>query len=264
MLKLIQCTPNPPKPSKGVFYRRAYERKVEALFELIKIKKVTLEDYVPAIFLGVKSYATSQKDDESKHLKSLMSKHKSMKTLTNAMMLLTPRQFMNIFPITKTYDGAKYEIKDYFYVMDMINKKGIDTPIGDRIIDFLWDYLNRDTNMFLVKLTGLTSDIAQANGQPNRDVRREYRQYPWQPTLKTYHGDQCELYDSFSALIGDEMTAEELTALALVELPKEISDIPDIVATVEELVEIANDYGMLYESSPARSTARPLTLVPSL
>ena len=100
--------------------------------------------------------------------------------------------------------------------------------------------------------------------EPTRDIYREYRRYPWQPTLKTYQGNECQLYESFSALIGDEMTAAELTELALVELPKEFSNIPDIVATVEELVEIANDYGMLRESSPTRSTARPLTLVPSL
>ena len=86
----------------------------------------------------------------------------------------------------------------------------------------------------------------------------------WEPTLKTYQGDECQLFESFSSLIEDEMTTEELTELALVELPKEFPDIPDIVATVKELVEIANDCGILYESSPGRSTARPLSLVPSL
>ena len=86
----------------------------------------------------------------------------------------------------------------------------------------------------------------------------------WKPFLTTYHGGQCELYESFSALIGDEMSAEELTELALVELPKEFPDIPDIVATVKELVEIANDCGILCEPSLPSSTASPLSLVPSL
>ncbi|WNN20053.1 hypothetical protein [Bacillus phage FI_KG-Lek] len=31
------------------------------------------------------------------------------------MKVLTLRDFMTIFPIDKNYDGARYEMKDYFY-----------------------------------------------------------------------------------------------------------------------------------------------------
>lgn len=76
----------------------------------------------------------------------------------------------------------------------------------------------------------------------------EYCECPkelWYKALKTYNGDECQLYESFSSLIEDEMTAEELTELALVELPKEFPDIPDIVATIKELVEIVAECGVL-------------------
>ena len=87
----------------------------------------------------------------------------------------------------------------------------------------------------------------------------------WKPFLKTYQGDQCALYEAFDSLLEDDgMTAEQLSKLALIELPKEFPDIPDVVATVEEMMEIIIDCGILCESSPGSSTARPLTLVPSL
>lgn len=85
------------------------------------------------------------------------------------------------------------------------------------------------------------------------------------PLLRTYQGDQCALSEAFGYLLdGEEMTAETLTALALAKLPKDFPDIPDIAATVEELVELANDYGMLRESSPTRSHAGRLRLVPNI
>lgn len=67
----------------------------------------------------------------------------------------------------------------------------------------------------------------------------------WKPCLKTYSGDECKLYDSFSDLIEDGTTSEELTKLAIAELPKEFPDIKDIKATVKELVEIVLDCGVI-------------------
>lgn len=160
MLKLIKCTP------RSELYRKAFERKVQALTETIKRGEVTVQDYMPIIFLGVKSYVTSRMDKEAKSLDSLMARHYAMEVLKRAMALLTPRQFMYIFPVTKDYKGAKYECKDYFYTMDMIKKMEMDAPIGDRINDFLWDYQNRDIRLFLTKIMGVTSDILRAQGEP--------------------------------------------------------------------------------------------------
>lgn len=49
------------------------------------------------------------------------------------------------FPITKDFDGHKWESKDYFYTMNVLSKLEWDKPIGrDKIFDFLWDYENND------------------------------------------------------------------------------------------------------------------------
>jgi len=61
----------------------------------------------------------------------------------------------------------------------------------------------------------------------------------WKPSIKNYKGDECQLYESFSSLIEDDMTPDELTTITMTELPKEYSDIEDITALTKELVDIA-------------------------
>jgi hypothetical protein len=80
---------------------------------------------------------------------------------------LTPREFMNIFPIQKVYDGDKYECKDYFTTMDYINAIGIDEVIGANLDNLLWDYVNHDTRMFNTKTFLCMDDLRSFEGQPS-------------------------------------------------------------------------------------------------
>ena len=80
-------------------------------------------------------------------------------TVMSMMANLTPREFMNLFPIAKEYDGDKWGIKDYFYTMEYIKKLSPDEPIGDKIQDFLWNYTNREIDAFLVKLFCFASNL---------------------------------------------------------------------------------------------------------
>src|SRR5699024_10027662 len=56
--------------------------------------------------------------------------------------LVTPKEFMNIFPIDKDFKDYKYEMKDYFYTRDYINQLDQDKPIGDKVPEFTWEYQN--------------------------------------------------------------------------------------------------------------------------
>ncbi|SHH87178.1 hypothetical protein [Desulfosporosinus lacus] len=67
----------------------------------------------------------------------------------------------------------------------------------------------------------------------------------WTRSLTTYNGDECQLYESFLSLLEDWMTAKDLSKVAIEELPKEYSDIYDIVATVKEMVDIVVDCGVI-------------------
>ena len=42
-------------------------------------------------------------------------------------------------------------MKDYFFTMNSAKEIGMDTPIGENILEFLYDYTNWDINMFYVE-----------------------------------------------------------------------------------------------------------------
>ena len=159
MLNLIQCT---PKPSKGEIWQRAYERKLVSI--LNDENRPSITDTMSIVFMGVKVYSLNR--DNIKDLDYLIGKFKCMEDIKYLMSCLTPKQFVDTFPIRKTYDGDRYEHKDYFFTKKMVDSLNQDAQIGAGIEDFLWDYMNYDTQIFSVTLFGLMSDIMRAKGEP--------------------------------------------------------------------------------------------------
>lgn len=105
----------------------------------------------------------------------------------------TPRQFMRLFPIQKDYDGDKYQIKDYFYCMEYINRIGIDKPIGEKATEFLMEYWNRDINFYMVTWMSIFSamDIIQTGRDSMMDFFEENRLH-----FKTFHQEGDEMVDN--------------------------------------------------------------------
>lgn len=81
--------------------------------------------------------------------------------------LLTPAEFMNVFPIEKEFDGHKYGVKDYFYTIEYINTLDKHKPIGEEISKFLWEYNNWEIRLFTVAIMGIMSDIRSYEGKPS-------------------------------------------------------------------------------------------------
>lgn len=119
-------------------------------------KEFDFEIHNKVIFWGVK--ALGRRSDSIQSEEFLYNTMHLYQFTINMLNKITPRQLMNIFPITKIYDGNKYESKDYFYSMDKCNKHGLDVPIGNAF-EFLWDYMNVDTGLFLVKYLSTLSDV---------------------------------------------------------------------------------------------------------
>lgn len=86
--------------------------------------------------------------------------------------LLTPSEFMNVFPIEKDFDGHKYGVKDYFYTKEYINSLDQDKPIGEEITKLLWEYRNWEISLFAVDIMGLMSDIGKYQGK--RSIAEEW------------------------------------------------------------------------------------------
>lgn len=61
------------------------------------------------------------------------------------------KNLIKIFPIDKTYDGDKWDCKDYFFTMGVLKEKGLDNVVGrDGVFDLMWDYENKDLREFTV------------------------------------------------------------------------------------------------------------------
>jgi hypothetical protein len=82
---------------------------------------------------------------------------------------LTPAEFVNMFPITKDFDGHRYGTKDYFYTRDFIRTLSPDEPIGDleAVMNFLWEYHNWEVRIFFVNVsTSYVDNLCRLEGQP--------------------------------------------------------------------------------------------------
>lgn len=82
---------------------------------------------------------------------------------------LTPGEFVTMFPITKDYDGHRYQCKDYFYTRDYINSLAQDKPISDSVpvTKLLWEYTNCEISIFLVNVLGFIDNLRRLEGQPS-------------------------------------------------------------------------------------------------
>lgn len=72
---------------------------------------------------------------------------------------LTPREFMQMFPIKKEYDGDRWGVKDYWFTLHHLGHYRMDFPIGSaNVFDLLMDYWNIDVNLFVVNCISALSD----------------------------------------------------------------------------------------------------------
>lgn len=85
-------------------------------------------------------------------------------TIKDMISYLTPNEFVNIFPVSKEYDGERYEVKDYFYTMEYINGLIRDEPIGDIVMEFLMEYTNEVIWQFNILGTSLVNELRKADG----------------------------------------------------------------------------------------------------
>ena len=81
--------------------------------------------------------------------------------LLNSICELTPAELLTIFPVTKSYDGEKYECKDYFSTMEPLQAHGLHEPIRspETASHLLWDYMNPTLMMYQVHCMSVVSEL---------------------------------------------------------------------------------------------------------
>lgn len=147
-----------------LFFKEAFRRKF--LFLAKAQRDSTTDEKIIMLLTGVKGIAGEAGNHRSMMGQDIELRAAEINLIRVIMTELTPRQFMNVFPIIKDYDGKKTGTKDYFYTIEKINAMGWDEPISEKLEEFLWDYQNHDVSFFLVAQMVLVSDIMASQGNP--------------------------------------------------------------------------------------------------
>ena len=151
------------KPDYARLYINAYAQALQKLIQYPDDEKEYQRDIIKQIVFCSVKYINSSKQDSQDY--DTTEERFSLINRINAFIgYLTPNELLQVFPLHKRYDGLKYEMKDYFYSMDAIREHGGDKPIGETILEFLWDYTNLDIELFVVESMCVLSDLRRFDG----------------------------------------------------------------------------------------------------
>ncbi|PEU16796.1 MULTISPECIES: hypothetical protein [unclassified Bacillus (in: firmicutes)] len=153
-LQVINGTPKPKTDFTNIYYRMFVKSTKEVYADKTHSNRDALKRL---IFSAMKFISSLSKRDEDRE--SLEEKLIFINTIKHFMSLLTPKEFENIFPIDKHYDGKKREVKDYFYTKEYINGLDEHSLIGEKIDEFLWEYHNIRISLFAVNSLSIISKL---------------------------------------------------------------------------------------------------------
>lgn len=109
------------------------------------------ESFRRLVYAGVKSFGRVRSKELDADENFVHTTYEYIGCLLDMFGEMTPRQVMLLFPISKTYDGERWQMKDYYSTMEEVRKIGLDNVIGrDKTPEFLMDYENWDIDRFMV------------------------------------------------------------------------------------------------------------------
>lgn len=126
-----------------------------------------------AIIYGAKYFSALHFEPDRKlTYEQLQLKFEMVEIVRKMMSMLLPAEFVNLFPISKEFDGEKFCSKDYFYTVEALKEYDANAPIGEKIDDLLWDYQNDDVRIFMCTSLSVVSDLRKCQGQ--RGIAEEW------------------------------------------------------------------------------------------
>lgn len=148
--------------NKHELYMNAYYRTLQAYNDN---KDQDIRPVIKKLIIcGVKAINTNP-EQEYIEREAAEQEFQFIELIKDFMSVLTPGEFMRLYPIDKEYDGHKYQSKDYFYTMDYLKDLDTDKPIGREILNFLWEYQNIEISLFGVRLLCSMSKLQRLNGE---------------------------------------------------------------------------------------------------
>lgn len=174
MLTVVNGTPKKPRFTDAELLRKYFKMAKKAIDEVCKdatgnnipnrwaLKQFA---YCQARYIALSSI---EYKDEPHTLDDYHKMFKEVSVFNDVLSLLTPKELIQTFPITKSFDGKKYQCKDYFSVMDSLKGLDMNVPIKSQGIDMLkilFDYQNKWLDNIVVHSMLVIDKIRIANGE---------------------------------------------------------------------------------------------------
>lgn len=123
---------------------------------------LTTEETQKLLLASIKSF-----DEDSLNNLSLKNRSSYVFTITGLIEQLTPKQFYQIIPIKKDFNGHKWGFKDYFYTKEWIEKNiGWNSKIPNGF-QFLMEYWSDEVFELSIWMMTVISDFQQRqSGKP--------------------------------------------------------------------------------------------------
>jgi hypothetical protein len=95
----------------------------------------------------------------------LHSRYEVMQFIKACVAMLTLKEFMNLYPPGKDFKSGRYGFKDYFYTMNYVKGLKMNDPIGEGVLELLWEYHNWELTRFNIEVMETVSDLERLAGR---------------------------------------------------------------------------------------------------
>ena len=115
--KTVVPEKNEVNSEKNAIYSAAYQRflRKNQVNDVEKLPKDKAKQY---IFLGIKAYGVEYARREKRPgIQGITNRYSELSKIMQSIGTLTPQQLQQMFPISKEYDGDRYEMKDYYFTL---------------------------------------------------------------------------------------------------------------------------------------------------
>ncbi len=142
-----------------------YLKAIEITSDQFDIKNATNQDILKKlIFYGVK-YTSERMLEKSSSYEEVSNRLDMIMLIDKLIKGITFNEFINMFPITKQYDGKKYECKDYFSTIQYLNTVDLCSKIEDNVDNLLINYYNSDIARYQISKIMLIDELRWHEGK---------------------------------------------------------------------------------------------------
>ena len=143
-------------------YINAFRKNIQA-FKAAGCEYKDTDEFKTTMFYAIRYLnAIGKRYTSQRELEDLLDEYNA---ILGGMQLLTPLDLTRMFPVDKVYDGDKWQVKDYFYTMNELNKIGMDNLIGENLLPLMMDYMNEEIRRIIVRYMCLNSALLRFKGK---------------------------------------------------------------------------------------------------